>query len=145
MEPKETQDTGTRKNVVSIIVLLGALLLLMYAAPVLNEKLREWSEKEKAEEVEQDQGVEQKAQPQVSEELADWLPLVREQLAKAEDVSSKYSIRHMRLSEDKSQLLLDLREGEEGEAFDLILQRDQFGRYTSDHPNIQIKLYPPEK
>lgn len=141
MEETKKAETSTRKSILSIILLLGALVLLMYAAPRLNEKLKEWGGN-KTEEV--DQSAEQRDQAQVSAELAEWLPLVREQLPKLADKTSQYKLLHMRVNEDKSQLLLDLKEGEEGQRFDLILKRDQFGRYISDNPDVPIRLYPPE-
>ncbi len=145
MDKTEKTETGMQKSILSVIVLLGCLMLLMYAAPVLHEKLRAWSQQEKSKELEPGDHVERVAQPQVPENLVAWLPLVTERLPQLSDGIPKYQLMHMRLNEDKSQLLLDLREGEEGRPFDLILQRDQFGRYISASPDIPMKLYPPEE
>lgn len=140
MEDTEKQQPNMRKSIASIILLLALLIGLVYAAPMLTEKLRENSEKEKAEQA----PTKVLIQPQTSAELEAWLPLVTSQFPKLEDGSVKYILRYMLLNEDKSELLLDLKEGENGEPFDLILKRDQFGRYVSDDANLSIKLYPPE-
>lgn len=144
MDKAEEKPNNTRKSLISAVALVAALLLLMYAAPMLQEKLREWSEKQQSEQdVEGPDEVESQASPKVSSELVSWLPQVETQLPKNEDGSAKYRILHMRLSEDGKYILLDLKEAEGDERFDHILARDKFGRYLSQGGDIAIKLYPP--
>jgi len=137
----EKKRSSTGKSVFSIVFLLGLLMLLMYAAPMLQDKLSEISQEEKAQSTE---GSDTSNEPQISPVLVDWLPLVMEQLPLLEDGSKKYQLLHMRLSADGNQLLLDLKEGEAGDRFDVILQHDEFGRYISQHADIPMKIYPPE-
>ena len=141
MEDVEKKGSSAGKSVFSIVLLLGLLLLLMYAAPMLQDKLSEVS---KEEELQDTAGSDTADEPQISPALVDWLPLVMEQLPSLEDGTPKYRLLHMRLSADENQLLLDLTEGEGGDRFDVILQHDEFGRYISQHADIPLKIYPPE-
>jgi len=144
MEEAEKKAQGAKKSIVSIVLLLGLLFLLMYSAPMLQEKLSEISQQEIAEESAKGDELVGNIEPEVPSVLVDWLPLVTSQLPKLEGEAAKYRLLHMRLSEDKEQLLLDLLEGENGDRFDVILKRDKFGRYISQHTDIPLKIYPPE-
>ena len=141
MEDVEKKGSSAGKSVFSIVLLLGLLLLLMYAAPMLQDKLSEVSKEEGLQDT---AGSDTSDEPQISPALVDWLPLVMEQLPSLEDGTPKYQLLHMRLSADGNQLLLDLTEGEDGDRFDVILQHDEFGRYISQHADIPLKIYPPE-
>ncbi|MBK1853658.1 hypothetical protein JO972_01690 [Verrucomicrobiaceae bacterium 5K15] len=142
MEQSEKPETNTRKSLFSIVALLGILMLVIYGSPLLKEKLREYSDKKASEEQESAE-TEVSPQPQVPEALTQWLPLVTEQLPKLDNGSARYQLRHLRMNDDQSCLLLDLQEGEHGRPFDLILERDQFGRYISRDSDIPVKIYPP--
>ncbi|BDS05810.1 hypothetical protein NT6N_08500 [Oceaniferula spumae] len=146
MEQPEEKSNSTRKSIISTVALIGLLLLLMYAAPMLSEKLKEWSEKSKAEQKADVSSEELSSHgPEVSPELAQWLPQIEAQLPKNEQGGPKYQLLHVRLSQDSSQLLLDLQEQKEegAQRVDIILSRDQFGRYTSEDEAFPMRVYPP--
>ena len=138
MDETKTPQPNVKKSILSIILLLALLMGLFYVAPIMTEKFREYEANEEA------AAGNELVQPQTSSELKSWLPLVTRQFPMHEDGSAKFTLLHMRLNEEKSELLLDIKEGEKGKSFDLILKRDQFDRYVSGAGDFTIKLYPPE-
>lgn len=145
MDKPEEKQNSTRKSIASAVALVIALMVLLYAAPMLQEKLKEWSARQDP--VPDTENVATASSPEVPSGLATWLPQIEEQLPKNDDGTPKYQLLHMRLSSDSRQLLLDLKETGEAAThrFDLILIRDKFGRYISENDRIPMKLYPPKK
>ena len=89
----------------------------------------------------QDSGVD------FSPELRSWVPLIENQLPLRDDV--RYQLMHVRVNENKTKILVDLEKKElssqlPAERMDLILHRDDFGRYVSSLDELPMKLYPPK-
>jgi len=139
---KQAETESTSKTLLSLIGLVFILGALYYGAPRLTEIFNppaNVSEKKDAAELTVAPVV--KKSPN---DLAAWVPLVEKELAQI--TSPKCQLRYLRISADASKLLLDLelRKDEKVKQFDLILNRDEFGRYISSNTQIPIKLYPPE-
>lgn len=139
MSETEQQSPSARKSLLSAAALGIVLMLVVYAAPALQERLKEWSDREEAGEA---AAGEKPPAPEVPGALAALLPQVIAQLPKNDDGSAKFRVRHMRTNAGGSELLIDLQALPEGEVFDLILRRDDFGRYISGDQSIPLKLYP---
>lgn len=148
-EEKDKSQRAGGKSVVSLVLLVVILVAIFFLAPRLQEFLDNQSTDEASnsadvESVEPKQIQSGNAPNKAPSALKDWIPLVEQQFSK--DDTTKVRLLYLRLSDDKSTLLLDLEltEEDETERFDLILERDKFGRYISDNEALPIKLYPPE-
>ena len=82
-------------------------------------------------------------------ELLRWVALVERELA---DVASgeadvEFRLVHLRMGRNEERLLVDVVKSSAGadERFDLILIRDEFGRYVSSLDEVPMKLYPPDE
>lgn len=141
-----------------LIAVLAGLCLLYMFYPQLTEGLDKLSAKTDNEaDLEADAGAEVsgnavvetapvKQMPQAPKELKAWIPLVEAELPQREGVS--YRLIHLRMSYDRAKLLVDLeKKSSEGaiERFDLILIRDDFGRYVSGLHEVPMRLYPPDE
>lgn len=146
---KADEPASLRKGLVSGLGLLLALLAVIYAAPHLQEKMKEWGKagEEKESAANPDKASAENVESAVEDvptQLSAWLPLVRAQLPVAgEGGKPPFRIVHMRLNNGKDKLLLDL-EGPEGR-IDLVLVRDEFGRFVSTNESLPLKIYPPEQ
>jgi len=148
---KEIGDkkAGGGKSVISLVLLVAILLAIFFLAPKLQKFFDDRSSDETADIPEQSSTelIKPQTGPQVPSNLQAWVPLVEKQFPKNDE--TKFRLLHLRLSEDSSKLLLDLEimasEKDDNERFDLILERDEFGRYISDNDELPMKLYPPEE
>ncbi len=146
------KKAGGVKSVISLVLLVAILLAIFFLAPKLQNFFDDRSSDEAADIPEKVSTEEVKSEPsqsgpQAPSNLKAWVPLVEKQFPKNDD--TKFRLLHLRLSEDSSKLLLDLEiiasEQDDNERFDLILERDEFGRYISDNDELPMKLYPPEE
>lgn len=149
------KKSGGGKSMMSSFVMLAMLGGLYLAYPYLEERVRglvgntdvvaEGAGGVVTGEVVE--GREGKAAPQIAKaprELQSWVVLVERELPQREGV--EFRLVHVRMSSDKAKLLVDLEKtsGGQKERFDLILVRDDFGRYVSELHELPMKLYPPD-
>ncbi|MGB0993894.1 MAG: hypothetical protein ACPG32_15670 [Akkermansiaceae bacterium] len=136
---------GNSKAALSAVALIAILATLIYIFPKVTAHLNGSSEQAEPAKDESAAVDESLAEADVPESLKQWFPKFEAALAKAD---KNYKILHMRLSKNGEQLLLDIQKNPEvdkdAERFDLILERDNFGRFVSSNNKFPMCVYPPE-
>ncbi|MGJ8678102.1 MAG: hypothetical protein ACSHX0_11335 [Akkermansiaceae bacterium] len=149
-EQKQVKDS---KNVLlSFLGLIAVLAGIFYLYPMLRNQSSDnvFTVSTNNEKAEEEAEVQNEGMSAVSpDELKPWLAILQDELLSLEKLDgSSYQILHFRRSGGGDRLLIDLKKSSTGgsvERLDLILERDQFGRYISQNSLIPIKFYPPEK
>ena len=134
----------TKMSLLGLLLLVG---LFVFFYPRLQETMKSYSSSpEEVEETVKTAEAKPSEISKASAELQPWVYLVESQLPQNSEAESSYRLVHLRMSDDREKLLVDLEKltGDEVERFDLILIRDEFGRYVSGLHEIPMKLYPPD-
>jgi len=144
IEEKKQESGSVMRSLLALFAVLGALYLF---SPLLIEILDKYTAEFAAKGGVDKEAVDAdlvKEMAQAPKELESWIPLVEAELPLVDGVN--YRLIHLRMAQDSERLLVDLEKVSDTvtERFDLILVRDDFGRYVSGSNEITMKLYPPD-